>query len=242
MKIAYDGTRYSGWQIQNNSSSIQDEIQKALSTALRKSMYITGAGRTDQGVHARAQGAHFEVEELVDTHKLLKSMNGILPWDIRIKSVDLVDNDFHARFSAKAKIYHYHFWLEEVIDPFFFPYRLHMQKPFDPKRVIEACPYFLGEKDFTTFANIRVSGHVCDNAVRKIYRLDAIMQEGGMRLEFEGNGFLYKMVRNIVGVLIEIGQKRREKESIEVLFAAKDRKAINAPAPARGLFLYDIIY
>ncbi len=242
MKIAYDGSRYSGWQIQPNASSIQSEIQKILEKVLRKPISIQGSGRTDQGVHAKAQMAHFEFDEPVDIKKLLLSLNGLLSWDIRIKEIAEIDNDFHARYSAKGKIYHYHFWKEGVIDPMFFPYRLHMRKPIDFDLIKEATKCFLGKNDFTTFANLRESKKVLKNPIRDLRRLDLIKQEGGYRLEFEGNGFLYKMVRNIVGVLIEVGQKRRSLESIEKLFGDKDRKSIGAPAPAKGLFLQEVLY
>lgn len=242
IKITYDGTKYCGWQVQPNANSIQEEIQKALSIVLRSPIKINGSGRTDQGVHAKEQIAHFEIEDEINTPKVLLSLNGILPINIRIKELKEVDGDFHARFSAKAKIYHYHFWTEPVVDPMVYPYRLHMRKPFSKERVIDALDTFIGEKDFTSFANIRESNQKLHNPIRHIMRLEAFDQEGGFRLEFEGNGFLYKMVRNIVGVLIEIGQGRRDKKSIEGLFEKKDRKAIGMPAPAHGLFLQKVIY
>lgn len=242
IKVAYDGTSFSGWQVQINARSIQEEIEKALSTVLRTSIKISGSGRTDQGVHAKEQVAHFEVENEINASKTLLSLNGILPQTIRIKELYLTHPDFHARFSAKAKIYHYHFWTEPVIDPILYPYRLHMRKPFCQKSVQEALLFFVGEKDFTTFANLRESNQKIQNAKRHLKRLELIEQEGGFRLEFEGDGFLYKMVRNIVGVLIEIGQKRRDKETIQDLFNALDRKAIGMPAPPHGLFLQKVIY
>lgn len=242
LKIAYDGTKYSGWQIQPNSLSIQEEIQNALSTSLRKPTKILGSGRTDQGVHAKEQVAHFEVDEKIDQRRLILSLNGILPLDIRIKEIQEVDLDFHSRYSAKSKIYHYHFWTEDVLDPMHYPYRLHMRKPFDKKRVQKALPYFTGQRDFTSFANLRQPNQILKNPIRNLMRLDAIEQEGGFRLEFEGDGFLYKMVRNIVGVLIEVGQNRRELETIPKLFEAKDRKVIGMPAPPHGLFLQKVVY
>lgn len=242
LKIAYDGTKYSGWQIQPNAISIQEEIQNALSTTLRSPIKILGSGRTDQGVHAKEQVAHFEIENSIDEKKQILSLNGILPLEIRIKEVKEVDSSFHSRFSAKSKIYHYHFWTEEVIDPMQYPYRLHMRKPFDKKRVQEALPYFIGQKDFTTFANLRQPGQILKNPIRNLFRLETADQEGGFRLEFEGDGFLYKMVRNIVGVLIEVGQNRRELKTLPKLFEAKDRRAIGMPAPSHGLFLQKVVY
>ncbi len=218
MKISYDGSNYSGWQIQPNANSIQSELQAILAKVLRKPVSIYASGRTDQGVHALGQIAHFEFDQKIDLKKILLSLNGLLPWDIRVKEIKLVEDDFHARFSAKAKIYHYHFWNQDVIDPMHFSYRLHMRRPIDFELIKEATKCFIGKKDFTTFANLRESNQVLKNPYREIKRLDLIKQEGGYRLEFEGNGFLYKMVRNIVGVLIEVGQKRRDIKSIASLF------------------------
>lgn len=242
LQIAYDGTCYCGWQIQSNARSIQQEIEKALSIVLRTPIKITGSGRTDQGVHAKGQVAHFDLEEKIITTKLLLSLNGLLPLDIRIKNIEEVQENFHSRFSAKSKVYHYHFWTDPVIDPMSYLYRTHMRKPFSKALVKEALECFIGTKDFTTFANLRGHQEVLKSAVRIIKRIDLVDQEGGFRLEFEGNGFLYKMVRNIVGVLIEVGQKRREIQSIASLFDQKNRKAINMPAPAHGLFLHHVIY
>lgn len=242
MIIAYDGTHFSGWQIQPNANSIQGEIEKALSTVLRTPIRITGSGRTDQGVHAKGQVAHFEIDHCLDEQKVLLSLNGILSADIRVRALEQVPLDFHATRSAKSKIYHYHFWLEPVIDPILYRYRLHVRKPLDLKLIQKATQKFVGVKDFTTFANLRGPGILYKNPVRHLRRLDMILEEGGVRLEFEGDGFLYKMVRNIVGVLLEVGNKRLNIESIDQLFEKKDRGAIGMPAPAHGLFLKKVNY
>lgn len=240
--IAYDGTNYSGWQVQPNGNTIQEEIEKALKTVLKMQVRIQGSGRTDQGVHAKGQVAHFEMPHCLDEEKLLLSLNGLLPKDIRVKKVDHVPEDFHAIYSARSKIYHYHLWLEPVIDPMLHPYRLHVRKPIDLKAMEKAAKKFVGKKDFTTFANLRGPGILYKNAVRHVLRLDMIPQEGGVRFEFEGDGFMYKMVRNIMGVLLEVGQKKRKVESLQKLFEAKDRKAIGMPAPAHALFLQKVNY
>ncbi len=242
MLIAYDGTNYSGWQIQPNGITIQETIQNALKTILKTSVKIQGSGRTDQGVHAKGQVAHFEVEHCLDVERLLLSLNGLLPKDIRVRFIDQVPLDFHATYSARSKIYHYHLWLEPVIDPVLHPYRLHVRKPLDLKQMTKAAKKFVGKKDFTTFANLRGPGIVYKNPIRHLIRLDMIPQEGGVRLEFEGDGFMYKMVRNIMGVLLEVGQKRRNVESLTELFKMKSRQAIGMPAPAHALFLQKVVY
>lgn len=240
--IAYDGSSYCGWQRQPNGTSIQSCIEEALTTVLRSPIKITGSGRTDQGVHAKNQVAHFEMEHCIDQEKLLLSLNGLLPKEIRIKAIDSVSLDFHACHSAEKKVYHYHLWLEPVIDPMYYPYRLHVRKPLDLSLMQKAAKQFVGEKDFTTFANLRGPGVHYKNAVRHLMRLDMVPQEGGVRFEFEGTGFLYKMVRNIMGVLLEVGQKRRSVNSIAQLFEQKDRKVIGMPAPAHALFLQKVYY
>ncbi|MCH9634459.1 MAG: tRNA pseudouridine synthase A [Chlamydiae bacterium] len=242
LTIAYDGTKFSGWQIQPNAKTIQEELQKALSTILRTPLSIVGSGRTDQGVHAKGQVAHFEVDHGLDHERVLLSLNGLLPTQIRVKALDIVDKDFHACYSAKTKIYHYHLWLESVVDPILYRYRLHMRKPLDLKLIQKAARKFVGLKDFTSFANLRGPGVFYKNAVRNLKRLDLVFEEGGVRLEFEGEGFLYKMVRNITGVLLEVGQKRRSILSIDELFEARNRQAIGMPAPAHALFLYKVNY
>lgn len=242
MVIAYDGTNFSGWQIQPNASSIQEELQKTLTTVLRAPIKIVGSGRTDQGVHAKGQVAHFECEHPIDTTRTLLSLNGILPIDIRVRSMEAVADDFHACRSATSKTYFYHLWLEPVIDPILHRYRLHVRKPLNLELIHKACKKFVGVHDFTTFANLRGPGIPYRNAVREITRLELIPQEGGVRLEFEGTGFLYKMVRNIVGVLLEVGQKRRTLKSIDALFEAKDRTSIGMPAPPHALFLQQVYY
>ena len=133
------------------------KLQKALTTVLREPIRIMGSGRTDQGVHAKGQVAHFEMDHCLDQERVLLSLNGILPMDIRIKSLESVPLDFHACYSAKTKIYHYHLWLEPVIDPILHRYRLHMRKPLDLKLIQQATAHFIGVKDFTTLCKLKRS-------------------------------------------------------------------------------------
>jgi tRNA pseudouridine38-40 synthase len=240
MRIAYDGTCYSGWQIQPNSISIQGLIEEALHTLLKNPIRIVGAGRTDAGVHALGQVAHFSFPSLLNCHQILYGLNGILPNDIRIKELAPVTNSFHAQYSALSKEYHYHIWLDKTVDPFWRLYRHHVyDSRFSLSLLIEAAAQFVGTHDFATFANI--GGNVI-STVRTITRLDTIEQEGGIRLEFEGDGFLYKMVRNIVGTLLEVATKRRDLLQIPSLLQVKDRRKAGMAAPARGLFLIKINY
>ncbi|MCP5469104.1 MAG: tRNA pseudouridine(38-40) synthase TruA [Chlamydiales bacterium] len=229
VKIAYDGGGYSGWQVQPNANSIQGEIERALALLLKKEIRLIGSGRTDSGAHALGQVAHFDADTIPDLHAL----NGILPTDIRIQSIEEVSSDFHAQYSATGKIYHYHLWFDKVADPFFRRYRCHV--PYPIENLAEAKEAFIGTHDFTTFSNV---GSSVKTTVRTLKRIDIVQQKGGIRLEFEGNGFLYKMVRNIVGALLE---KRSHDEILEML-AKKDRRAAGICAPAHALFLMQVHY
>lgn len=237
--ISYDGTPFVGWQVQPNGVSIQGLIEKGLYRLLGEKIRIVGAGRTDSGVHALGQVAHFDIDEMIDTTLLARQLNGLLPREIRILHCALVLPTFHAQRSATSKEYHYHLWLEREISPFVRLYRHHIRKPCSPPLLREAAQRFVGKHDFATFANV---GSKVTTTERTIFRLDIIPQEGGLRLEFEGDGFLYKMVRNIVGTLVEVATEKRPLEAIETLFAAKDRRATGVAAPPQGLFLVRVDY
>lgn len=242
LTISYDGTAYCGWQVQNNAVAIQALVQKALATALRTSVDLTGAGRTDAGVHAMGQTAHFDAPHPINERKLLLSLNALLPTDIRIRSIESTAPDFHARYSATGKIYHYHLHLDPVRDPFTAPYRLHLLTPISEERLREGALLFVGTHDFTSFANEAYKGSAAHDPIRTIARLDVVSQPGGVRLEFEGNGFLYKMVRNIVGTLIDYAALKLTPTDIEAIFAAKDRRKAGAAVLAHGLFLMQVLY
>ena len=195
--IAYEGTRYSGWQEQPNSTSIQTLVEKALSTALHAPIKIIGSGRTDAGVHALEQVAHFGTEKPADTFTLLRSLNGLLPFDIRVEKIEEVSSNFHARYSAKGKIYHYELDTGAVQNPFKRRYAYHLPYPIDIELLKSGGAICVGEHDFTSFSNEAHRGSAAKNPVRTLYRLDVVEKEDAITLEFEGNGFLYKMVRNL---------------------------------------------
>ena len=240
--IAYDGTRFGGWQVQPNSISIQALIEEALKTALRKDIAVTGAGRTDAGVHARGQVAHFEAPSTIDLALLYRSLNGILPEEIRILSIEPISSDFHARYSAISKEYHYHVHLGWTLDPFKRLYAYHHPFPLNVDQIEIACKAFIGTHDFTSFANEASKGSAAKNPIRTLHRLDLCHELGGFRLEFEGNGFLYKMVRNITGTLLDVGRGKLTPEQIPHLFETRDRRQMSSTAPPSGLFLVKVNY
>jgi tRNA pseudouridine38-40 synthase len=240
--IAYDGTHYSGWQIQPNGVTIQELLEKHIHTFTREHVVVIGSGRTDAGVHAHGQTAHFTHVHPLDYSRFMRSLNGLLPLDIKIKSAESVPLNFHAQYSAKGKIYHYHIRLNQISDPFRRLYQWHAWEKANPILIKQAASYFVGTHDFTSFANEAHSGCAAEDPIRTIYRLDVIEEEGGLRLEFEGNGFLYKMVRNIVGLIFDIAAGKRHIEEIPQIFAAKDRRKAGRAAPPEGLFLVEVLY
>ncbi len=237
--LSYEGTRYNGWQVQPNGVTVQGLLQQALHKITQEKVVVVGSGRTDSGVHAVEQVAHFTTRAVKTESQLLFSLNGLLPHDIRVLSVEKADPSFHARFSAKRKIYIYHIHLHPVLSPFQYPYLLHLRRPLDTALVEKAAKYFLGTHDFCTFAN---KNPAVTATHKTLYRLDVIKKEGGLSLEFEGNGFLYKMVRNIVGTLLEVGLNKRPLASIPLLLQGKDRRLAGKAAPAKGLFLKQVVY
>jgi tRNA pseudouridine38-40 synthase len=240
--LAYDGTNYCGWQIQPNGTSIQEILQKNIAILAKQPIHIIGSGRTDAGVHACGQVANFYTEKPLDLKRFHYSLNSLLPNDIRVNSVEDVPLDFHARYSAIAKIYHYHLRLGAIQDPFQRLYSTHIRVPVNIERFKDGAKMFIGTYDFSSFANEAHRGPAMHNPVRTLYRLDVIEYDQNVRLEFEGDGFLYKMVRNIVGLLIEVANGKRPLKEIATILAIKDRRAAGQAAPAQGLFLMRVNY
>lgn len=242
LTLSYDGTGYSGWQIQPNALSIQELIQNALSTILREPISVIGSGRTDTGVHALAQIAHFKTERMIDCKRMLFSLNGLLPQGIRVKTIENAPLSFHAQRDAIGKEYHYHLHLNPVMSPFKRLYSWHITQPFDCERLKEGARLFVGTHDFTSFANESHKGAASSNPVRTIYSIKVEEEEGGIRLEFYGNGFLYKMVRNIVGALVQVACLKLTIKDLEEILAAKDRRKAPMAAAPQGLFLAKVDY
>lgn len=242
LTIAYDGTNYHGWQIQPNGVTIQEVLMQNSAIILRESVKIIGSGRTDAGVHAVGQVAHFQIDKEIEQPRFFGSLNALIPKDIRILKIEQVAEDFHAQYSAKGKTYHYHLWLDRVQDPFKRLYSLHVRERLDLDLMFRAAQEFLGTHDFTSFANEAHTGCAAYDAIRTIKRLDFIPQEGGFRVEIEADGFLYKMVRNIVGTLLDIARGKMKIEDITHLFEQQDRRLAGKAAAPHGLFLYQVDY
>ncbi len=241
MTIAYDGTRYGGWQVQPNATTIQELIQKSLETIFRKQTFATGSGRTDAGVHALGQTAHFHAPAECDLLRVRRSLNALLPHDIRILDIEPVDESFHARYSAQRKIYRYNLTLGPIENPFTRLYSWHIPTPFDIGAAGYALSAFVGTHDFASFANTGSHEGREKDTVRTIYRAEILPTADGIAIEFEGNGFLYQMVRNMVGSVWEAATGKLQKTIAQIL-EQKDRRAAGQAAPPHGLFLVNVIY
>lgn len=240
--IAYDGTNYCGWQKQKNGITIQGSIENALRTIYKEPIGLIGASRTDSGVHAMGQVAHFRSSVCIDIKKAQRQLNGILPRDIRILDCSRVPAFFHARYLATKKSYQYTINTAPVPSPMIRLYNYCISEPLDIQLLTEAATYFVGEMDFLAFANNRGKNKNIINSIRTIYSIDIAVIESQIIIKFVGNGFLYKMIRNIVGTLIGVARKNIAIDHIPLLLKKRDRTLIPTLAPALGLCLMQIEY
>lgn len=254
LTIAYDGTNYKGWQIQQPSPeqpagcvpTIQGCLQRALGELLPKEaafLPVVGASRTDSGVHALGNVACFDTESKIPTANFPKAVNRFLPPDIRVMKAEEVSMDFHPRFVPHTKCYEYHMDNGPQANPLTRLYAYHCTYPLDLDRMRVAAEKLVGIHDFTSFVNpdSQVFEHG-GNAIREIYSID-IEKSGTMLVfRFRGNGFLYHMIRILVGTLLIVGNGRRAPEEIETMLAAKDRTAAGPTVPAHGLCLCALEY
>ena len=237
--LSYDGHPFGGWQVQPNCTSIQGCLQDVFKCLCGHPVQVIGSGRTDAGVHAKMQVAHFQTEKKLPD-SFLDDANEMLPPEIRLLSVEKVDANFHARFSAAQKTYHYHISTAPVLSPFECRYRTHLYYEMDFEKLQQALKFFIGTHDFSSFANER--GAPC-SPIKTLHALNYVPEgDGKFRLEFTGNGFLYKMVRNLVGVLIYVARGKISLEELSQLIEAKNRRLAPPPAPPQGLFLMSVEY
>ncbi len=239
--IAYDGTPFAGWQVQPNGRTIQEEIEKALFQVMGKELKIVGAGRTDAKVHARGQVAHL-ILEAPPPPSFQKSLNALTPNEISILSIEPVNEDFHARFSAKEKLYVYHVTSDPVQLPFDQNYSLHYTYPLSFNLMKEAIPHLIGKHDFSAFANQSFLFEEGKNPVKTLFAIDIAPHPSGFSLLFRGDGFLYKMVRNLTGLLLDIGRGKIPPSEAKRILLSKDRKQAPSAAPPHGLTLHSISY
>lgn len=237
--ISYDGSSYSGFQVQPNAYTIQSEIEKTLAQVLGVPVTLVASGRTDAGVSAIEQVCHFDVDNPLDTRRAIGYANSLLPRDIRIHQIEEVSSDFHARYSAVAKTYLYYFYCGRAEIPVLDKVAAFEQGSLDIDSMNSACQYFKGEHDFSAFC---ASGSQVESKVRTIIdiRIDKI--DNLFRLEITGNGFLYNMVRIIMGTLLKCGMGMYEPEYVKEILEACDRQKAGPKAEACGLTLVGIEY
>ncbi len=243
LTIAYDGTNYAGWQTQRTGLAVQQKIEEVLARFFPSRPKLEGSSRTDAGVHALAMVAHFEVprtEYKIPRHKLVLALNAFLPEDIRVMTASRCRSDFHARYHAKGKQYRYVVWNHRAMNPLLRHYAWQVPLPVDLPAMRAAANLFVGKHDFKSFTGTHPWQK--PSTVCTLTRCD--IQKRGPLLTFiiEGDGFLYKMCRGIVGTLVQLGRGRFKVDDIKRMLAARDRRVSGMTAPSRGLVLWRVYY
>ena len=236
--LSFDGTAYHGWQIQPHSVSVQEELQKALTTLLRMPVEVVGAGRTDTGVHARKMVSHFDINAELDCQQLVYKLNKLLPRDIAVQHVEQVSDDMHARFSAKSRTYHYYVHLGK--NPFLRSYSWQLYGNPDFELMNKAAVVLMEYMDFTSFSKLNTDTKTNDCTITEAH-WDRV-GEGQWRFTITANRFLRNMVRAIVGTLMEVGRGRMTIEQLRQVIEAKDRCRAGDSVPGNALFLVDVKY
>ncbi|MBA2880975.1 tRNA pseudouridine38-40 synthase [Desulfosalsimonas propionicica] len=239
--VEYDGTDFNGWQIQKTGRTIQGQIEKALFTMTRQPVRVTGSGRTDAGVHALGQSAHFRCQTRLTPDAFFSGLNSLLPEDIVIRSCTRESETFHARYDVRQKTYRYYILNRPLAPAIGRQYAWHIAKPIDIKAMVQAARHVKGTHDFGAFEN---TGSPRSHSIRTISTARFLTDAKDPQIIFEitANGFLRYMVRNILGTLVETGLGRMTPEEMPAILDSKDRSHAGATAPAHGLFLVDVEY
>ncbi|UZW66830.1 tRNA pseudouridine(38-40) synthase TruA [Priestia flexa] len=237
--VAYDGSLFAGYQVQPEKRTVQSEIEKVLTQMHKRKITIYASGRTDAQVHAEGQVIHFDTDLNIPLNKWKKALNSMLPDDIVIKYVSEVDSEFHARFNVKSKEYRYYIDRQENRNPFTRYYAYHYPYKLDYMKMKEASHYLIGTHDFTSFCSAKTE---VEDKVRTIYNIDLVEEGNQLVLTFKGNGFLYNMVRILVGTLLDVGQGKIDPVDIKAVLESKSRTLAGKTAPAEGLYLWQVFY
>ena len=251
LTIAYDGTRYAGWQVQvargqtsevrhqkGRKPTIQGTLEQTLQQILQEPVRVTGSGRTDAGVHAAAQIAHLRTRSSIPVLRLLRSLNQLLPPDIAVTRIAEMRRPFHARFDARRKQYRYRMFTGEVVPPFIRPYVHHVRAPLRVALMRKEAAALKGRHDFKAFVRAGTPG----TTTRTITALRLRRRGQELQLDIEGNGFLHTMVRSIAGTLIDVGRGRLPEGRIRRMLRTRDRRLAGMTAPPRGLVLMRVSY
>lgn len=239
IKIAYDGTNYSGWQIQQNSISVQEKIKTGIEQITGEEVNLLGSGRTDSGVHAIGQTANFHLSKVIDKGKFLHSLNSVIPHDISILDIEEVHKNFNSRFDAVSRSYIYIITTSK--NPFYYKYswEINWFKNYDLSKINILSKIFIGKKDFTSFCrkNSDVENKICD---LKEFRWKKFGDK--IFIYVEANRFLHGMVRTLIGTVLLAAKNNYDEELIKNIIENKDRETAGEAVPARGLFLYKVRY
>jgi len=242
--LAYDGTEFSGWQVQPDCATIQGTLASTIGRITGEKVLPQGSGRTDAGVHALAQVATFATESTIPADNLVKALNDILPSSIRILEASQAPPEFHARKSALAKTYRYRMYRGAICPPFLARYVWHYPYPLDESAMQQAAGLVIGEHDFTSFAAADLE-RGCDEEASNVRRIfESEWERSGDELIYtvRGNGFLHHMVRNLVGTFVLVGKDTLQPQDVAGILQARNRSAAGATAPASGLYLAKVEY
>jgi tRNA pseudouridine38-40 synthase len=240
-KIAYDGTNFLGFQVQPQKRTVQGEIERALEKIHKgEKVRIHASGRTDAGVHAKGQTIHFETNLTMSGESWKKALNTLLPDDLYILHSEVVSTDFHSRYNVREKEYRYFVLNKKEPDIFNRNYIFHYPYRVDIQLIEEACKHLIGTHDFTTFSSAKAT--VKGDKIRTLFEATCIRDDDRIEFRFRGSGFLYNMVRILVGTLLDVGQGRKKPTDIKRMLEAKDRKLAGKTAPAHGLYLWEVKY
>lgn len=238
--VQYDGTRYNGWQRQGNTpNTIQGKIEDILGKMVGHSVEIHGSGRTDKGVHAVMQLANFKIETEMETAEIMEYINRYLPDDIGVVDICEEHERFHSRLCVRSKTYVYRIWNSDLPNVFHHKYMEKINETLDEIAMGKAAELFKGTHDFKGFSSAK---RYKKSTVRTIYRADVVRDGNEIKIIFEGNGFLYNMVRIMAGTLVEIGLGMRNSESILKVFEGRNREDAGRTMPAKGLTLVNVSY
>ena len=237
--VAYDGTNYHGWQVQDNGITIEEVLNRTISELVQEDIKVIGASRTDAGVHACGNVAVFDTESRIPGDKFSFALNQRLPDDIRIQESCEVDADFHPRYADTVKTYEYNILNRRFELPSKRLYAAFCYYPMDIERMNQAAAYLVGEHDFKSFCS---AGAQVQTTVRTIYAVNVTKEDDMVRIRIAGNGFLYNMVRIIAGTLMQVGTGLMEPEQVKEILEARDRSKAGPTAVAKGLTLVEIRY
>ncbi len=239
LTVAYDGTAYCGWQIQNQDDTIQGRMEKALEKLHGHAVKITGAGRTDAGVHASGQCANFLTDMTMPPEKFREALNSFLPPDIRILKSEAVSENFHARYDATERIYKYYILPRALSYPWTERYSLTVKEQLDLSRLNAIASPLAGSHSFASFASVMEEGYPMERTVKSAVFYQS---RGYTVFKISADGFLRRMVRSIVGTVLDLYEKGKDGQAMAAIIEAEDRSAAGACAPAKGLFLDQVIY